>query len=803
MSEQQLVTVTIDGTPVQVPKGTWLVEAAKQIKREIPVYCYHRKMGPAGLCRICLVEIEGMPKLQIACNTAVTDGMVVHTQSEKAADGRRAVLELYLLNHPLDCPICDKGGECDLQDYAMAYGQGYSRSVDPKVSKPKAVDLGPTIVLDEERCVVCQRCVRFDDMIVGERELVLKDRGVRNIIATANGEPYRHNFTGNVIELCPVGALTSKTYRFKSRPWDLRRTGTTCTQCPVGCQMYVDVRVGVVQRTMSVEDDDAISDGWLCDRGRYNVGFYDDAERITQPMVKRDGQWVQIGWDDALELWATAIREACAVNPASVGAIGGGRLTNEEAFLLQHVFRAKGVHNLDWRAGRQRQASPGRDGGKLVDLESADAIVLIGESPAERAPVMDLRIRKAALQKGAKLIRVASSERAYPAPIPALDVATVAEAAKNLPKGTKRIAIVWDGCDAALATSLLEKMPKDAQILTYVTGEQPNARGAEAMGMLPFCKPGYTNAERGLDAAGMFAAAREGRLAVLSIFGANPALHYPGFGDTRAPFVVVSDLFMTETAELATLVLPAKSGFEKTGTTTNLAGDVLPVNAAQSLESPAEALSDLEMIVALAEKLGVVLPVAEEVDAAVLRHLASAPEDFTLGDERFANSVMVSLSNHPEQRRKARDEGTTFKVIVQARILAGGGTSAHDARIAELRPLPEAAFSPEDASELGIGTGDYIDLAALDPGSGVVRQAHHDNKSETAIHNSDTAIHKSNAVAHDLLVEVRPGMPRGSIALIGGLPDGPTNVFDLDAIVSVTNIRRAPEEAVEAIGAPV
>ena len=772
MSDQQLVTVTIDGTPVQVPKGTWLVEAAKQIKREIPVYCYHRKMGPAGLCRICLVEIEGMPKLQIACNTAVTDGMIVHTQSEKAADGRRAVLELYLVNHPLDCPICDKGGECDLQDYAMAYGQGYSRSVDPKVSKPKAVDLGPTIVLDEERCVVCQRCVRFDDMIVGERELVLKDRGVRNIIATANGEPYRHNFTGNVTELCPVGALTSKTYRFKSRPWDLRRTGTTCTQCPVGCQMHVDVRVGVVQRTMSVEDDDAISDGWLCDRGRYNVGFYDDAERITQPMYKTEGGWVQIGWDDALDLWATAIKEACAINPASVGTIGGGRLTNEEAFLLQHVFRATGVNNLDWRAGRQRQASPGRDSGKLVDLETADAIVIIGESPAERAPIMDLRIRKASLQKGAKLIRVAASERAYPGPIPSMDVATVADAAKNIPKDAKRVAIVWDGCDASLVGDLLGRMPKGAQLRTYITGEQPNARGAEAMGMLPFAKPGYASAERGLDAAGMFAAAQEGRLAVLSIFGANPALHYAGFSGARVPFVAVSDLFMTETAQLATLVLPAKSGFEKTGTTTNLAGDVLPVNAAQSLESPAEALSDLEMLVALAGKLGVALPIAEEVDAAVLRHLAAATEDFTLGDERFTLGAGAERRS-PEPGRRARDEGPTFNVIVETRMFAGGGTSAHDARIAELRPLPEAALSPEDAAELGVSTGDYIDLAQDDT-----------------------------LVLHDLLVDVRPGMPRGSIALIGGLPDGPANVFVADARVSVTNIRRVSEETAETIGAP-
>ena len=759
MAEPQLVTVTIDGTQVQVPKGTWLVEAAKQIKREIPVYCYHRKMGPAGLCRICLVEIEGMPKLQIACNTAVTDGMVVHTQSDKAADGRRAVLELYLVNHPLDCPICDKGGECDLQDYAMAYGHGYSQSADPKLSKPKAIDLGPTIVLDEERCVVCQRCVRFDDMIVGERELVLKDRGVRNIIATANGEPYRHNFTGNVTELCPVGALTSKTYRFKSRPWDLRRTGTTCLQCPVGCQMHVDVRVGVVQRTMSVELDDAISDGWLCDRGRYNVGFYDDAERLTQPLYKQNGRWTQIAWDDALELWASAIREACKANPDSAGVIGAGRLTNEEAFLLQHVFRAQGINNVDWRAGRQRQASPGRSSGKLVDLETANAIVIIGESPAERAPIMDLRVRKAAFQKGAALIRIASAERPYPPPIPARDVATVAEALKALPKDAKRIAVVWDGCDDSLVKQLLEKLP-NAQILTYITGEQPNARGAEAMGMLPFFGPGYSKVEPGLSSGEMFAAAREERISTLAIFGANPMLHYPDAAAVRQAlehvrFAVVSDLFMTETAELATLVLPAKAAFEKTGTTTNLAGDVLPVNAAQSLESPPGAVSDLEMTIALAEKLGVDLPVVEEVDAAVLRHLAEEPEDFTLGDDRFVHAGQAKSSG-------------PFKVVLQTRIFAGGGTSAHDARIAELRPLPEAAISPEDASELGVSTGDYVDLEGA-------------------------------CVMHDLLVDVRQGLARGTIALIDGLPDDPAN--GCGAAVRIANVRKAQTLEEAGVGA--
>lgn len=742
---QDLITVTIDGTPVQVPKGTLLVEATKLIKCEIPVYCYHTKMGPAGLCRICLVEIEGMPKLQIGCNTACTDGMVVHTQSSNAAEGRRAVLEFYLKNHPLDCPICDKGGECDLQDFSMAYGQGFSASADPKVSKPKAVDLGPTIVLDEERCVVCQRCVRFDDIIVGERQLVLKDRGVKDIIATANGEAYRHNFTGNVTELCPVGALTSKQYRFKARPWDLRRTTTSCTQCSVGCQMHVDVRHGKTQRTMSVTTDDAISDWWLCDRGRYNINFYDQPERITQPLYKRGGEWIQIGWDDALQLWATAMSGAVKANPKTVGAIGGGRLTNEEAYLLAHLHRAQGVQNVDWRAGRQRQATPGRGSGKLVDLESADVIVLVGESPAERAPVMDLRVRKAASRTGAKLIRVGSLEPPYPPPIPCHDLASVADAVNALPKEAKRIAVVWDGVDLALGKSLIDALPQEAQILTYITGEQPNARGAEAMGMLPQAG--------GMDTSAMLAAAREGNLAVLSILGANPILRYPDAQLVRealenVPFVVVSDLFMTGTAQLATLVLPAKGPFEKTGTTTNLAGDVLPVNAAKSLESPEGALTDLEMIIGLAQQLGVGLPSAEELDRTVIKALATASETFAFGDERFARIASAARSS----------EG--LRTVLQTRIFAGGGTSAHDDRIAELRPLPEAAMSAEDASELGVKTGDYVDLE----GDG--------------------------RTIHDLLVEIRPNMARGVVALIDGLPDDPANCFPEGASVRVSNIRK-------------
>jgi NADH-quinone oxidoreductase subunit G len=655
MSEQTMVNLTIDGVPVQVPKGTLIVEAAKTVKQEIPVYCYHTKLGPAGLCRICLVEIEGVPKLQIGCNTPVAEGMAVRTHSDKVNAGRGMVLELLLVNHPLDCPICDKGGECDLQDYAMAYARGSSDLADPKQSKPKGVDLGPTIVLDEERCVVCQRCVRFDDIIAAEKQLVVKDRGVRDIIATAKDEEYRHNFTGNVTELCPVGALTSKTYRFKSRPWDLVRTQTSCTQCAVGCRQMVDVRYGNLLRTMAVAEDERISDGWLCDRGRYNIGFYSSPDRLVQPLYKQNGQFVQVGWDDAFTLWAKAIRDALASGAGGAGAIGGGRLLNEEAYLLQHVFRGVGARNVDWRAGRQRRATPLR-GGSLPELEAASAIVIAGGTPEELAPVMWLRVVKAWRRRGATVIRIAPREALH-ARIPAIDVESVAAAKQRLPGGAN-VAVLWDGVDPALGNEL-----EALGAPVYIASEQPNARGAEAMGVLP---------ESGaMGSAEMFAAARAGTLRALSLFGVNPVRNAADAQGVRAalkalPFLAVSELFMTETARLATLVLPAKGAYEKSGTVTNLAGDLLPL--AQSLEAPAGPLSDLEMLVGLAQQFDLRLPTVEELDAAVI--------------ERVADTDRVVLSSSEDGSPNDGSPNPTRS------IWDGGGTSAHDDRIADLRRAP-------------------------------------------------------------------------------------------------------------------
>lgn len=749
----ETVTLTIDGIAVTVPKGTLLVEAAKHAATEVPVYCYHPKLGPAGLCRICLVDVEKTPKLQIACNTVATDGMVVHTRGAKVEDGRRAVLEFLLLNHPLDCPICDKGGECDLQDYSMAYGRGASRLADPKLVKPKAVDLGPTIVLDDERCIVCQRCTRFDDIITHERSIVVKDRGHHDVIATATDEPYVSSFSGNVTELCPVGALTSKTYRFKSRPWDLHRATTTCTQCSVGCRMHVDERHGNVLRTMSVPDDDAHSDGWLCDRGRYNVGYLDSPERLVSPMLRVAGEFTQISWDDAIALWAAKLKEARLGQSASaIGVIGGGRLLNEEAYLLAHVFREYGVENLDWRAGRQRQLVPADLVGTYADLEHAQTIVVLGVPPAQSAPVLDLRIRKAVMQFGARLIVV--GPHGSGSFVPEMRAAGVGEIPDEA-LGAERIAIVGDGIAHEALRSLLERLaPRRAsgmRLSVFVPGEQANARGAEAMGMVP---------RGGLDTRGMLEAARDGKLAMLSLFGVDLATRFPK-GDLVAealaatPFIVVSDLFPTETARVAHLILPAASAFEKDGHTTTMTGEVLPVRA--GVARPDGVLGDGEMLVALADALGVAVPAPEAI-ARIASVRSPAPASPVRRDPRMRGD------REPELARRS----DALHLEIAEHPFGGGGTARFDARIAELRPVPTATLSPATAQARGLADGDRIDLTAA--------------KGRTL---------------PDLVVRVDPRAADGTVTIVGGLPEAPSNLLGDGTAVEIGAVR--PARSLEAV----
>src|SRR5437763_4146335 len=308
-----LVTLTIDEREVQVPKGTGMVETAAAAGIEIPVFCYEPRLGPpVGACRMCLVEVEGMPKLQAGCTLTATDGMVVRTAatSPLAADGQSSTLEFILVNHPLDCPVCDKGGECPLQDLTFRYGPGNTRMTFPKRTFEKPIPISPLIALDRERCILCYRCTRFSEGVAEDMQLVALNRGASSMIATFEDEPYVGAFSGNVIELCPVGALTSTQYRFEARPWEIQNVPTVCGLCPVGCNIAATTREGKVKRILS-RNHPEVDDGWLCDKGRFAFSHVHAEDRVIDPLARPGGRRLEpIGWDGALDRFATLLRDA-------------------------------------------------------------------------------------------------------------------------------------------------------------------------------------------------------------------------------------------------------------------------------------------------------------------------------------------------------------------------------------------------------------------------------------------------------------------------------------------------------------
>src|SRR5215216_4139235 len=354
--------LTIDGRELVAPRGMLLIEAAKLVGIDIPIFCYEPRLKPVGACRMCLVQIEKLPRLQTACTTPVAADMVVHTNTPEVIAAQNGVLELLLANHPLDCPICDKGGECPLQDNTFNYGPGASRFTEEKQHKEKAYDLGPQIVLDRERCIMCYRCVRFHQEIPGDESLAAVQRGVDSEIATLTGEPYDSIFAGNTIELCPVGALTSRQYRFRARPWDLVRTSSICSGCAVGCNVEVHSRIETVLRLVSRENR-AVDDGWLCDNGRFGSLPANPEGRLIRPLIRQNGELQPASWDEALARCAELLGPGGAVL-ASQG------LSNEAFWLLQHLPFQSAL----WPASGASWPVEG----KIENLPRCKAIVLVG-----------------------------------------------------------------------------------------------------------------------------------------------------------------------------------------------------------------------------------------------------------------------------------------------------------------------------------------------------------------------------------------------------------------------------------------
>ncbi|MGH7609684.1 MAG: 2Fe-2S iron-sulfur cluster-binding protein [Candidatus Dormibacteria bacterium] len=591
----ELVTVSIDGRQVEVAPGSLVWDACEKAGVYVPVYCAHKKMEPVAVCRMCLVEVEGMPKLQPACATRVGAGMEVRTQTEQVRQFRNGNLEFLLLNHPLDCPVCDRGGECDLQDFTQRYGPGRARgSIVDKVHFDKAVKLSERITLDQERCILCWRCVRYYEEITGEREIVLQQRGVHTLVDTFEGRPLQSRFQGNLPEICPVGALTHSQYRFRARPWDLRRTASVCPSCAYGCNIFIDAREDQVARLVS-NDNPEVDDSWLCDRGRYSFPELNRPDRVLNPEASLGGARQTVSYSEAVaRAVGSLLRVRSDHGGAAIGLLGSARLTNEEVFLLQWLGReVLGSPHLDHRIGPTPELAPEDFELGIAELEECEVVVVVGAEPERLAPVLSLRLFKAETKRGRRVLRVA--------PGPELD---------RLPRqlqGQPKVGIVAAQPDRQTALQLRDRLRRrqaDARCLTVVEGM--NSRGCQDLGLVPHLLPGYRpSRERGHSGEEMLQAAVRGRLRALVLVAPDADWdRLPGFEAALAAVeaLVVIAPHRSLATRLASTLLPGRTIAEKAGTVTNTEGRVQRVRPAVQ---PRFAFpSDLRMLGDLAQGLG-------------------------------------------------------------------------------------------------------------------------------------------------------------------------------------------------------
>ncbi|MFP3854671.1 MAG: NADH-quinone oxidoreductase subunit NuoG [Anaerolineales bacterium] len=611
------VTLTIEGRQVTVPEGTLLVDAAKMAGVYIPVFCYHPKMEPVGMCRMCLVEI-GRPEMdretgqfkrdengelviqygqntETACTQPVGEGWVVKTTSEKALKSQSEIVEFLLTSHPLDCPVCDKGGECPLQELTMDFGSGKSRfHYGDKMHLGKHVPLGDLIFLDQERCIQCARCTRFQDEIVDDPVLGFEERARKLQIVTYSEPGFDSIFSGNTTDICPVGALTTADFRFEARPWELKAAASICTHCPVGCNTMVNTRREpkaegrvTVQRIMPRQNE-SVNEIWLCDKGRFGHHYAGPKDRLNTPMLRKDGVLTEVSWDEALAAAAQGLKEV----EGSVLGVAGGRVSNEDFFTFRQVVEALGgmaaladdMAGGDWAAAY----GPGK-GTNLGDLGEGDAVLIVASDLHQEAPIWWLRLKQAA-ERGAKLVVAnARSTRldkhagavvryAYPLAAQAVNElrSVVKTGSSNGSEELRRAAEVLQGAENLLVFFGREGLDrKSSEALAGASAELLKAVGRTGMannGLVPVWP--HNNTQGGWDMGlrpaegGLKAAASS--VSALWLVAADPVEDQPGMAELieAAEFVVVQELYLTDTAQQADVVLPASSYLEREGTFT-------------------------------------------------------------------------------------------------------------------------------------------------------------------------------------------------------------------------------------------
>ena len=646
------VTLTVDGKKLTVPAGTLLIEACKSTGIEVPSFCYYPALSLQGACRMCLVEIEKMPKLQTACTTPVTEGMVVTTESDKIKQARKSMLELLLANHPLDCPVCDAGGECELQDMTFRYGAAESKFMDIKNHREEQ-QWSPVVYFDRPRCILCYRCIRVCGEGMDVWALGVQNRGSSSIIAPNKEDHLECEECGMCIDICPVGALTSGAYRYKTRPWEMKHIGTVCTHCGDGCKTTLGVRradTGMDIVRGDNRDKCGINGDFLCIKGRYAFDFANNAQRLSRPLIKREGKFVPATWDEAIQLVASKFKQAAG----SVGVIGSNRTSNEESYLLQKFARlALGTNHIDHHRTADFPAFASALAGKTTatasmrDVATAPAILLIGNDPSEQHPLLAWQIRSNVRLHRArvyvvnsspiKLRRQASvsaeiapgSESSFVQFLAGDDSAGDAAVSTDFKraalnglrdnlKGEQGLIIIFGSeIRGAAVKSLIDfGLAQGSKFLCL--GDYANSRGASDMGLYPDMLPGYapvTSASRfhenwvdvipkapGLNLLQMVDAAKAGNLKALYIVGSNPVVRFniDPFALLKT-FVVVQDMFLTETANIADVVLPVANAYEKAGTYTNTAGDLQVLKKAGDF---AGTRSDFECIIGIAQAMG-------------------------------------------------------------------------------------------------------------------------------------------------------------------------------------------------------
>lgn len=623
-----MVTLTIDGKEVTVPQGTTVYQASKQLGIEIPIFCYLDRLPPFGACRVCMVEVEKMGKPQTSCTLEAKEGMVVRTQSTMAEEARRQIIEFLLLNHPLDCPICDRGGECPLQDNTLRYGPGMSRFFEEKRRFKKPIALGPVLMLDRERCIACARCTRFGDLMAGDHALEFIERGYKTEVGTPSGGPAESKFIGNTIMICPVGALTSQVYRFRARPWDNDPTPSTCSLCPVGCSLILDSRDGQIMRTRSRENRD-VNDIWLCDKGWFGYEFTYHPDRLTQPLMRRNGQLEPASWEEAFSLITSHIQSS--KGKGKIAAFGGNPLTFEENYLFQKLMReGAGTNHIDHRIGmpltslEEEGIGPGMEM-TIGECEELSFAVLLGLDLTEQFPVIWLRLRQA-IHKGAKVtfmghyapeIAPYLSETILHKPGQELErlkqqMPRLGELARQGKKGALFVGRQYlaNPQRRAILAQLLELRQSAPHLTLNIMEGRGNSMGARLAGMRPEWGPfGQPVNPPGMHALQVLERAAQEGWDFLYVAGANPALKFPSklWQEARSKmgFLVVQDLFLTETAQQADVVLPTLTFIEKGGSFINIEGRVQVLMPGK--EVPENIYGDGEIFMEIAKKLNIPL----------------------------------------------------------------------------------------------------------------------------------------------------------------------------------------------------